>query len=58
MSMYETPSPSKQHSNPDIGIPESHTHINDINPLQLQLSSNLGHGILKSSQGKMVVQQL
>ena len=39
--MYKTPSHTKQHSNQNIGIPDSHARIDDINPLQLQLANTL-----------------
>ena len=38
--MYETPSHNKLCSNPGIRALDSHAGINDINPLQLQLSNS------------------
>ena len=58
MSIYETPNPSKQDSNPDIGILDSHARINLINILHLQLFLSFSNGILPSSQGLMMIQHL
>ena len=56
--MYEIPGPSKQHSNHSMGISDSYASINDIQPLQLQLSNISGRDILHNSQGMMMVQHL